>query len=43
VLRQHGRCDVLVHAAACFDRADLATVELAGGGCRRSTWRPRCC
>ncbi|HEY1627888.1 MAG TPA: SDR family oxidoreductase [Streptosporangiaceae bacterium] len=30
VLRQHGRCDVLVHAAACFDRADLATVELAG-------------
>ena len=30
VLRQHGRCDVLVHAAACFDRAGLATVELAG-------------
>jgi len=30
VLRQQGRCDVLVHAAACFDRADLATVELAG-------------
>ena len=30
VLRQHGRCDVLVHAAAAFDRADLATVELAG-------------
>jgi NAD(P)-dependent dehydrogenase (short-subunit alcohol dehydrogenase family) len=30
VLRQHGRCDVLVHAAACFDRADLATVDLDG-------------
>src|SRR3984885_13026564 len=30
VLRQHGRCDILVHAAACFDRADLATVDLAG-------------
>ena len=32
VLRQHGRCDVLVHAAAAFDRADLATLDLA-------TWR----
>jgi NAD(P)-dependent dehydrogenase (short-subunit alcohol dehydrogenase family) len=30
VLRQHGRCDILVHAAACFDRADLAAVDLAG-------------
>jgi NAD(P)-dependent dehydrogenase (short-subunit alcohol dehydrogenase family) len=29
---QHGRCDVLVHAAAAFDRADLAAVDLA-------TWR----
>jgi NAD(P)-dependent dehydrogenase (short-subunit alcohol dehydrogenase family) len=29
VLRQHGRCDVLVHAAAAFDRADLAAVDLA--------------
>jgi 3-oxoacyl-[acyl-carrier protein] reductase len=32
VLAQHGRCDVLVHAAAAFDRADLAAVDLA-------TWR----
>jgi NAD(P)-dependent dehydrogenase (short-subunit alcohol dehydrogenase family) len=32
VLEQHGRCDVLVHAAAVFDRADLAAVDLA-------TWR----
>ena len=29
VLRAHGRCDVLVHAAAAFDKADLATVDLA--------------
>jgi NAD(P)-dependent dehydrogenase (short-subunit alcohol dehydrogenase family) len=29
VLGQPGRCDVLVHAAAAFDRADLATVDLA--------------
>jgi NAD(P)-dependent dehydrogenase (short-subunit alcohol dehydrogenase family) len=29
VLRAHGRCDVLVHAAAVFDRADLAAVDLA--------------
>jgi 3-oxoacyl-[acyl-carrier protein] reductase len=29
VLDQAGRCDVLVHAAAAFDRADLATVDLA--------------
>jgi NAD(P)-dependent dehydrogenase (short-subunit alcohol dehydrogenase family) len=29
VLRQHGRCDVLVHAAAAFDQADLAAVDLA--------------
>ncbi len=29
VLRAHGRCDVLVHAAAAFDRADLAAVDLA--------------
>lgn len=29
VLRSHGRCDVLVHAAAAFDRADLATMDLA--------------
>jgi NAD(P)-dependent dehydrogenase (short-subunit alcohol dehydrogenase family) len=28
VLSRHGRCDVLVHAAAAFDRADLATVDL---------------
>jgi NAD(P)-dependent dehydrogenase (short-subunit alcohol dehydrogenase family) len=32
VLDQHGRCDVLVHAAAVFDRADLAAVDLV-------TWR----
>ena len=32
VLEQHGRCDVLVHAAAAFDRAGLAAVDLA-------TWR----
>ena len=29
---RYGRCDVLVHAAAAFDRAELATVDLA-------TWR----
>jgi NAD(P)-dependent dehydrogenase (short-subunit alcohol dehydrogenase family) len=29
VLGQHGRCDVLVHAAAAFDRADLAGLDLA--------------
>jgi NAD(P)-dependent dehydrogenase (short-subunit alcohol dehydrogenase family) len=28
VLRAHGRCDVLVHAAAAFDRADLAGLDL---------------
>lgn len=28
VLDRHGRCDVLVHAAAAFDRADLASVDL---------------
>ena len=28
VLARHGRCDVLVHAAAAFDRADLASVDL---------------
>ena len=28
VLRTHGRCDVLVHAAAAFGRADLATLDL---------------
>jgi NAD(P)-dependent dehydrogenase (short-subunit alcohol dehydrogenase family) len=32
VLATHGRCDVLVHAAAAFNRADLAHVDLA-------TWR----
>jgi NAD(P)-dependent dehydrogenase (short-subunit alcohol dehydrogenase family) len=32
VLDRHGRCDVLVHAAAAFDRADLARVDLG-------TWR----
>jgi len=32
VLARRGRCDVLVHAAAAFDRADLASVDLA-------TWR----
>jgi NAD(P)-dependent dehydrogenase (short-subunit alcohol dehydrogenase family) len=30
VLGAHGRCDVLVHAAAAFDKADLASVDLAG-------------
>jgi NAD(P)-dependent dehydrogenase (short-subunit alcohol dehydrogenase family) len=29
ILGQPGRCNVLVHAAAAFDRADLATVDLA--------------
>jgi len=29
VLDRHGRCDVLVHAAAAFGRADLASVDLA--------------
>jgi NAD(P)-dependent dehydrogenase (short-subunit alcohol dehydrogenase family) len=29
VLGQAGRCDVLVHAAAAFDRADLARLDLA--------------
>ena len=29
VLRKHRRCDILVHAAAAFDQADLAAVELA--------------
>ena len=29
VLRHHGRCDVLVHAAAAFDRAYLAELDLA--------------
>jgi len=28
VLAEHGRCDVLVHAAAAFDKADLASVDL---------------
>ncbi|MGI8451821.1 MAG: SDR family NAD(P)-dependent oxidoreductase [Streptosporangiaceae bacterium] len=32
VLERHGRCDILVHAAAAFDRADLAAADLA-------TWR----
>lgn len=32
VLAQHGRCDVLVHAAACFDRATLSELDLP-------TWR----
>ena len=32
VLAAHGRCDVLVHAAAAFDRAGLADLDL-------STWR----
>jgi 3-oxoacyl-[acyl-carrier protein] reductase len=32
VLATHGRCDVLVHAAAAFDKADLASLELP-------TWR----
>ncbi len=30
LLTQHGRCDVLVHAAAAFDRAALADLEPAG-------------
>ena len=30
VLAQHGRCDVLVHAAAAFDRASLADLDLDG-------------
>jgi len=29
VLDSHGRCDVLVHAAAAFDRAGLAALDLA--------------
>lgn len=29
VLWRHERCDVLVHAAAAFDKADLAAVDLA--------------
>jgi len=33
VLARHGRCDVLVHAAAAFGRADLASVDL-------TAWRP---
>jgi NAD(P)-dependent dehydrogenase (short-subunit alcohol dehydrogenase family) len=32
VLDGHGRCDVLVHAAAAFDRSDLAGMDLG-------TWR----
>jgi NAD(P)-dependent dehydrogenase (short-subunit alcohol dehydrogenase family) len=32
VLGRHRRCDVLVHAAAAFDRSDLARINLA-------TWR----
>jgi NAD(P)-dependent dehydrogenase (short-subunit alcohol dehydrogenase family) len=32
VLQQHDRCDVVVHAAAAFDRADLGHLDLA-------TWR----
>jgi len=32
VLETHGRCDVLVHAAAAFDRASLADLDVA-------TWR----
>jgi NAD(P)-dependent dehydrogenase (short-subunit alcohol dehydrogenase family) len=32
VLADGGRCDVLVHAAAAFDRADLAAIDLP-------TWR----
>lgn len=32
VLETHGRCDVLVHAAATFDRASLADLDAA-------TWR----
>jgi len=30
VLREHGRCDIFVHAAAAFDRADLSSIDLAG-------------
>ncbi len=30
VLDSHGRCDVLVHAAAAFDRASLADLDLDG-------------
>lgn len=30
VLERYGRCDVLVHAAAAFDRADLAGLDLPG-------------
>ena len=30
VLDAHGRCDVLVHAAAAFDRASLADLDLDG-------------
>jgi len=29
VLSRHARCDVLVHAAAAFDKADLAAMDLA--------------
>jgi NAD(P)-dependent dehydrogenase (short-subunit alcohol dehydrogenase family) len=29
VIARHGRCDVLVHAAAAFDRAGLAAIDLA--------------
>jgi pyridoxal 4-dehydrogenase len=32
ILERHGRCDVLVHAAAAFDRASLGELDL-------STWR----
>ncbi len=32
VLERHGRCDVLVHAAACFHQATLGELEL-------ETWR----
>jgi 3-oxoacyl-[acyl-carrier protein] reductase len=32
LLARHGRCDVLVHAAAAFDRASLADLDLP-------TWR----
>jgi hypothetical protein len=35
VLGRHGRCDVLVHAAAAFDRADLASVDLRGAWAHR--------
>ena len=30
VLEAHGRCDVLVHAAAAFDRASLSELDLDG-------------